>query len=172
MKKPEKLGSYTTCRFAFGNLLLVKRPKGLFFVKYYPLSSEGEDIMPASRRELLGVTYNPEDFKEEINLLDLYFQGNKTDFSQLKLDMSTASPFQKKVWSITRKIPYGSTRSYKAVAETMGHKGYRSIGRALHDNPWLIIIPCHRVIRTDGKLGGFGAGLNVKQYLLDLEKKA
>ncbi len=172
MKEPEKAGSYTTYPFKFGNLLLVKRPKGLFMVKYYPVSSSGEDIMSASRRELLVVTYNPEKFKEEKKLLDNYFRGNKTDFSQLKLDMSTASPFQKKVWAITRKIPYSSTRSYKAVAETMGHKGYRSIGRALHDNPWLIIIPCHRVIRTDGKLGGFGAGLNVKQYLLDLEKQA
>lgn len=172
MIEPEKLGSYTAYPFAFGNLLLVKRPKGLFMVKYYPIFSSGGDIMPVSRRELLGITYNPEDFKEEKSLFDRYFQGNKTDFSQLKLDMSAASPFQKKVWAITRKIPYGSTRSYKAVAETMGHKGYRSIGRALHDNPWLIIIPCHRVIRTDGKLGGFGAGLNVKQYLLDLEKQA
>ena len=151
---------HTVYPFRFGQLLLTKRSDKLISVKYHPLDAD-----------LSGIERNPRIFKTETDLLDKYFQGKNPDFSVLKLDFSTASSFQRKVWSLARKIPYGSTVSYKHLAEKIGHKGYRSIGQALHRNPWLIVVPCHRVVRCNGGLGGFGAGLQVKKYLLDLEKK-
>jgi methylated-DNA-[protein]-cysteine S-methyltransferase len=150
---------------------MVKKPQGISMIKHYPQSSSFNDIVSASRKILLGIDCRPGDFNTEKDLLDKYFRGEKTDFNQLKLDTSAASRFQKKVWALTRKIPYGATRTYKSLAEAMGHRGYRSIGRALHDNPWIIVVPCHRVIRSDGGLGGFGAGLKLKQYLLEMEKR-
>jgi len=149
----------------------MKRGPGLFMVKYYSLSLSPEKIIKEWQRDHSGIKYDPSCFKIEKDAFDRYFRGEKTNFSQIKLDMSAGTPFQKEVWMLTREIPYGITQSYKSIAEAMGHKGYQSIGGALHENPWLIIVPCHRVVRTDGGLGGFGAGLKVKQKLLDLEMK-
>lgn len=157
--------------FRFGNLLMVKKPQGISMIKYFPRTSTLNDIVSASRNILRGASHYPPGFNIEKELLDKYFRGEKTDFNQLKLDTSAATSFQKKVWTLTRNIPYGATRTYKSLAEAMGHRGYRSIGRALHDNPWIIVVPCHRVIRSDGGLGGFGAGLKLKQYLIEMEKR-
>ena len=79
--------------------------------------------------------------------------------------------FEKKVWSALKKIPYGKTRSYKDIAKSIGHsKAFRAVGNANGSNFIPLIIPCHRVIESDGGLGGFGHGLKVKKKLLDLEK--
>ena len=85
------------------------------------------------------------------------------------LDMK-GTPFEEKVWSALARIPYGQTRSYKKVAEAIGHpKAFRAVGNANGSNPVPLIIPCHRVIESNGGLGGFGHGLKVKKQLLDLE---
>lgn len=87
-----------------------------------------------------------------------------------KLDLR-GTPFQKKVWSALTKIPYGETRSYQDVARAIGHpKAFRAVGNANGNNPIPLIIPCHRVIESNGGLGGFGHGLKVKKELLDFEK--
>ncbi len=79
--------------------------------------------------------------------------------------------FQKKVWSALAKIPYGKTRSYQEIARSIGHpKAFRAVGNANGSNPIPIILPCHRVIETNGGLGGFGHGIRVKQQLLDFER--
>ena len=81
------------------------------------------------------------------------------------------TPFQLKVWDILTSIPYGTTASYRQVAEKAGNAGgARAVGMALHHNPVLILIPCHRIIGTKGDLTGFAAGLEIKKKLLDLEK--
>jgi O-6-methylguanine DNA methyltransferase len=86
------------------------------------------------------------------------------------LDMK-GTPFEEKVWSALARIPYGQTRSYKKVAEAIGHpKAFRAVGNANGRNCLPLIIPCHRVIETNGGLGGFGHGLKVKKQLLDFEK--
>lgn len=78
--------------------------------------------------------------------------------------------FEKKVWSALKKIPYGQTRSYKEIAEGIGHpKAFRAVGNANGRNSIPLIIPCHRVIESNGGLGGFGHGLKVKKQLLKLE---
>jgi AraC family transcriptional regulator of adaptative response/methylated-DNA-[protein]-cysteine methyltransferase len=80
------------------------------------------------------------------------------------------SEFQKSVWSALRDIPYGETRSYKRIAETIGNKGAaRAVGMANNRNPILIMVPCHRVVGQDGKLVGYAGGIDRKQYLLEME---
>ncbi|MBM4350779.1 MAG: methylated-DNA--[protein]-cysteine S-methyltransferase [Deltaproteobacteria bacterium] len=101
--------------------------------------------------------------------LKKYSEGRLKRFN-CKLDLR-GTPFQKKVWSALAKIPYGQTRSYQDIARTIGHpKAFRAVGNANGNNPIPLIIPCHRVIESNGGLGGFGHGLKVKKQLLDFEK--
>ena len=101
--------------------------------------------------------------------LDEYFQGKRTTFSlQFKL---TGTPFQLAVWKELQNIPYGQTTSYKEIAQKINKpKAYRAVGMANNKNPLPIIIPCHRVIGSNGKLIGYAGGLKLKNYLLELEK--
>jgi methylated-DNA-[protein]-cysteine S-methyltransferase len=101
--------------------------------------------------------------------LKSYFAGEEADFPD-ELELTDATPFQKKVWQQTRLIPYGETRSYLWVAERIGKpEAARAVGQALGRNPLPIIVPCHRVITSGGGLGGFGGGLAMKKRLLKLE---
>ena len=78
--------------------------------------------------------------------------------------------FEWDVWHCTKTIPFGETRSYGWIAREIGNPGAaRAVGRALGANPWLLLVPCHRVIRKDGSIGGFSSGLNWKRYLLKCE---
>ena len=87
-----------------------------------------------------------------------------------KLDLSSLTPFQKKVLEVVKTIPYGETRSYKWVAERIGKpKAARAVGQALKRNPYPVIISCHRVIRSDGELGGYLKGIQKKKRLLKKE---
>lgn len=80
--------------------------------------------------------------------------------------------FQKKVWNALCEIPYGETRTYGEIAKAVGNsKACRAVGMANHNNPMTIVVPCHRVIGANGKLTGYGGGLDMKEYLLELEKK-
>lgn len=100
--------------------------------------------------------------------LDNYFKGN-TKFFELPLNPQ-GTEFMKRVWRSLEKIPYGETRSYKEIAESIGSpKGYRAVGNANNKNPIPIFIPCHRVIGSSGKLIGYAGGMDVKKYLLDIE---
>lgn len=97
-----------------------------------------------------------------------YLAGRRREFD-LPLG-AHGTPFQKRVWSALRRIPYGETRSYVDVARAAGSpKGARAVGMANHDNPIAIVVPCHRVIAADGSLGGYAGGLDLKRKLLDLE---
>lgn len=108
-------------------------------------------------------------FEDLIERLKNYFAGKKTLFSD-KLDLAGATAFQRQVLGVTRLIPYGEARSYGWVASKIGKpQAVRAVGQALGSNPLPIIIPCHRVVASDGKLGGFGGGLEMKRYLLALE---
>jgi methylated-DNA-[protein]-cysteine S-methyltransferase len=125
-------------------------------------------------RHLLGNDLNqaalsPEHFKGVIERLQAYFSGCKVDFPD-RLDLSVATPFQRRVWLATRLIPYGQTRSYQWVASQSGKPGAaRAVGQALAKNPLPIIIPCHRVLASDGGPGGFSGGVEMKKFLLKLE---
>jgi methylated-DNA-[protein]-cysteine S-methyltransferase len=106
--------------------------------------------------------------KEGIRQLDEYFKGARKSFS-LKL-LLKGTPFQKLVWQRLKKIPYGKLASYGDVARAIGRpNAYRAVGNANNKNPIPIIIPCHRVIGSDGKLVGYGSGLWRKEWLLNHE---
>lgn len=97
-----------------------------------------------------------------------YFQGNRREFS-VKLNL-VGSEFQIRVWKELMKIPYGETRSYKDIAEGINcPKGYRAVGLANNKNPIAIIVPCHRVVGSNGKLVGYSGGLDIKEKLLKIE---
>ena len=100
---------------------------------------------------------------------DEYFSGKRRTFD---LPLSTnGTPFQQKVWKQLQEIPYGQTISYSQLAKAVGNpKACRAVGSANGKNPIPIIIPCHRVIASNGGLGGFACGLDVKIRLLELEK--
>ena len=98
-----------------------------------------------------------------------YFSGKRKAFTVPLIYRGT--PFQEKVWGELLKIPYGETRTYGEIAAAIGKpKASRAVGMACHRNPIGILIPCHRVIGTGGKLTGFGGGLDKKQALLEREK--
>ena len=100
--------------------------------------------------------------------LDEYFDERRKAF-EVPL-RAEGTPFQKAVWAELARIPYGEYRSYKQIAEAVGDpKKARAVGQACHVNPLPLFVPCHRVIASDGTLGGFGGGLELKYYLLMLE---
>ena len=97
-----------------------------------------------------------------------YLEGKRKEF-ELKLELD-ATPFQKDVWNALMRIPYGKTVSYSEVAEMSGHpKAVRAVGNAVGRNPIPLIVPCHRVIRSDGSVGGYALGTELKTKLLRLE---
>lgn len=98
-----------------------------------------------------------------------YLDGKRTDFDvPVK---ASGTPFQKRVWDALCRIPYGETRTYGEIARAVGSpRGARAVGMACGQNPVMILIPCHRVIGSTGKLVGFGGGLPMKESLLNLEK--
>jgi O-6-methylguanine DNA methyltransferase len=99
----------------------------------------------------------------------LYWAGEPVEFD-LKLDLSGATPFQTAVWEGLRMIPYGEMRSYDWVAGAIGRPSApRAVGHACGRNRLPIVIPCHRVIRKDGSLGGYTGGLRIKKRLLEIE---
>ena len=104
-------------------------------------------------------------------LLTQYFDGIPVDFD-IKLDLSTGTPFQQRAWEVARRIPYGQVRSYGWIAREIGHpNAVRAVGGAMGANPLAIIVPCHRVLRSDGGLGGYASGLHWKRKLLTMERK-
>ncbi|HEX9834308.1 MAG TPA: methylated-DNA--[protein]-cysteine S-methyltransferase [Mycobacterium sp.] len=108
-------------------------------------------------------------FPDAVEQLDAYFAGERTDFD-LNLDM-VGTEFQRRVWAALLTIPYGETRSYGEIAKQIGSPGaFRAVGLANGHNPIGIIVPCHRVIGSNGSLTGYGGGLDRKRALLDLEK--
>ncbi len=115
-----------------------------------------------------GVSKPPETLLRCRDELDRYFKGRTKVFSVPVVLEGTA--FQKGVWNELKNIPYGTTASYGAIAEAIGRpKAARAVGQANHNNPVAVIIPCHRVIGSQGKLVGYGSGLWRKEWLLKHE---
>jgi len=149
------------------------------FNAYYPspigpleVSGTSEGIVSVTfvKRRLPNDRNLPESVKEGIRQLDEYFKGARKNFS-LKL-LLQGTPFQKLVWERLKKIPYGKLVSYGDVARAIGKpNAYRAVGNANNKNPIPIIIPCHRVIGSEGNLVGYGGGLWRKEWLLKHEKR-
>jgi len=145
-----------------GVLTLAADDKGLRYV-FFP---EGRNTLPVQddwRR-------SPERFGEVKRQLAAYFKGELSSFD---LDLAPeGTDFQLRVWAALARIPYGTVVTYKFVAEAVGNpKAVRAVGGATGKNPIPIIIPCHRVVGSNGSLTGFGGGLRAKSLLLDLERQ-
>jgi methylated-DNA-[protein]-cysteine S-methyltransferase len=131
-------------------------------------SQEALDLLGTEAREAV---WSPNGFADLTERLRGYFLGKRVAFPD-KLDLAKATPFQRLVWEKTRLIPYAETRTYLWVAKQVGNSlAVRAVGQALGSNPLAIIVPCHRVIASDGRLGGFDGGIEMKRYLLWLEMK-
>jgi len=142
-----------------GPLYLVASDKGLRGVFWKQQSFE-------SQSSALATKY----LEQAIEQLTQYFEGARHSFD-IPLDI-VGTDFQKKVWKTLEQIPYGKTFSYKDVAVKINNlKAIRAVGTANGQNPLSIIIPCHRVIGSDGKLTGYAGGLKIKEHLLNLEKR-
>lgn len=107
--------------------------------------------------------------KNFIRELSAYFEGCGSRFRQ-KLKFLTGTDFEQDVWYRLKEIPFGETRSYKWIAEKVGRpSAVRAVGRALSKNPIPIVVPCHRIIESDGSIGGYSSGVDRKRRLLDME---
>jgi methylated-DNA-[protein]-cysteine S-methyltransferase len=98
-----------------------------------------------------------------------YFDNGLDIFSQ-ELHFTTGTEFDRKVWLTLKEVPFGETRTYKWLAERIGNpNASRAVGQSLSRNPIPIVLPCHRIIESDGSIGGFSAGIAIKRRLLDME---
>lgn len=144
-----------------GRLLVVASEQGLVRLEF--------DRIP---RELpQGWVENQERTALYVREMGEYFAGERTQFS-FPLDLR-GTDFQKRCWRALLEIPYGETRSYADIARAVGSpRGFRAVGLANNRNPIAIVVPCHRVLASDGTLCGYGGGLELKEFLLKLESKA
>jgi methylated-DNA-[protein]-cysteine S-methyltransferase len=160
--------AYRTLDTPLGSLLLAASPAGLLRVAY---ASEGHDAVLAS----LAVRVSPRVLRAPARLddvaheIDDYFTGRRRTFD-LRLDLQLAHGFRREVLTHLRGIAYGTTASYAAVAAVAGRPAaVRAVGTACAVNPLPIVIPCHRVVRSDGLIGGYLGGVAAKRALLALE---
>jgi len=157
---------YTATRSPFGEVWLAATQRGIRRV-WLPGSDES---CPKALAHELGTCLRraPSRFVVACQQLAQYFDGRRRSFD-LQLDLG-GSAFQRKVWAATRRIPYGQVCTYGELAQAIdAPRSARAVGGALGSNPVPIIVPCHRVLRADGTLGGFGAGVEIKRALLRLE---
>jgi methylated-DNA-[protein]-cysteine S-methyltransferase len=164
LRTAEKMSAvfYTTLESPVGPLLLVGDADALRLVSFE--SSKHAEPPQADWKQ------DNAPFAEVIRQLQAYFRGELREFDvPLALE---GTEFQRRVWNALRGIPYGETISYLQLAERIGNpKAVRAVGLANGSNPIPIIVPCHRVIGSDGSLTGFGGGISTKKKLLELESK-
>ena len=145
-----------------GRLLIAWNDEGLSAIQF-----QSESQRAASEAGWQAEEEIPEQIRRQ---LEAYFRGELHDFD-LPLSM-TGTPFQLEVWKALQGIPYGSTISYAELARRIGNpQAVRAVGAANGKNPVPIVVPCHRVIGSSGKLTGYGGGLHIKEALLNLERE-
>ena len=153
----------------FGRLVCAVTPRGLVRVSFDPAEETAEDL---ARRLSPRVLRAPAKVDAARRQLDDWFAGRRRDFD-LRLDPALMrSDFQRAVLDVTRTIPYGTTKTYGEVAAGAGSPGaVRAAGSALGANPLCVVVPCHRVLRAGGGLGGYAGGLAAKEWLLASERR-
>jgi methylated-DNA-[protein]-cysteine S-methyltransferase len=152
-----------------GELLVAATPRGVVRISYLDWFSEDETLQDLAARVSPRVLEAPARLDALRRELDEYFAGGRRRFD-VKTDRALLGPFQRKVLSRTSRIPYGKVSSYSQVAAATGSpRASRAAGNALARNPIPIVIPCHRVLRAGGGLGGYAGGLDRKTQLLELE---
>jgi methylated-DNA-[protein]-cysteine S-methyltransferase len=160
--------AYTTADSPFGPLLLAQTRRGLVRVG---LPNQDADALLADLATQVSprVLEAPAQLDRARRELDLYFEGGLTKFG-LPLDWRLSKDFRRRVLRAIARIPYGQTRSYTEMARSAGNeRAVRAAGTACGSNPLPLVVPCHRVLRSGGALGGYGGGLPMKEGLLQLE---
>ena len=147
-----------------GPLLLAASELGLALLEFE------RGVFPPENRHFAGADWKESAGKMRpyVRQLEHYFAGRRREFT-FALDLR-GTDFQLRCWRALLAIPYGETRTYAQQARAVGQPlGFRAVGLANHDNPVAIVVPCHRVVASDGTLGGYGGGLTTKRRLLELE---
>ena len=161
--------SYSCLDSPFGPVFIAETIRGVCFVSLSKIS-EARFQSLLRRRFQKKVIRDDKRLKNIMHKLSNYFNGHRVNLKSI-LDLSIGTEFQRKVWKKVSEIPFGELRSYKWIANEIGNpNSVRAVGNAVGKNPVPPIIPCHRVIRSDGKLGGFSSGIALKKWLLKLEK--
>jgi methylated-DNA-[protein]-cysteine S-methyltransferase len=161
--------AYATVDTPFGPLLVAATPRGLVKVSFPSTQDNEETLEGLARRISPRVLEAPARLDDVRRQLDLYFEGRLHDFD-LALDWQLSRGFRRRALRAIDRIPYGKTRSYTDIARSAGNqRAVRAAGTACGSNPIPIIVPCHRVLRSGGGLGGYGGGLPMKEALLELE---
>ncbi|MGA2321747.1 MAG: methylated-DNA--[protein]-cysteine S-methyltransferase [Solirubrobacteraceae bacterium] len=160
--------SYTPVDSPFGTLLLAATRRGLVRIAF-PEEDADAVLERLARRISPRIVEASAPLDTAKGELEEYFSGRRREF-ELALDWALVGPFGRRVLRATSEIPYGEVQSYAEVAAEAGSpRGSRAAGNALASNPIPIVIPCHRVLRSGGALGGYGGGLERKRWLLELE---
>jgi methylated-DNA-[protein]-cysteine S-methyltransferase len=160
--------AYARTDSPFGPLLLAKTRRGLVRVGLPNQDADGL-LVELAERVSPRVLEAPAQLDETRRELDLYFAG-KLDRFDLPLDWQLSGGFRLRVLRAISRIPFGETRSYTEMATKAGNeRAVRAAGTACGSNPIPLVVPCHRVLRSSGALGGYGGGLPMKQGLLELE---
>jgi methylated-DNA-[protein]-cysteine S-methyltransferase len=160
--------AYATTESPLGELLLVSGPRGLTRLAYVDEELDGllGELAATRSPKIVAAPAALDPWRRE---LDEYFAGRRRDFDA-PLDWSQMPPFQRRILKATAAIPFGETSTYSGVAAGAGSpRGSRAAGNALGANPLPIIVPCHRVLRTGGGMGGYTGGISRKHLLLELE---
>ena len=161
--------AYAHADSPLGPLLLAATPRGLACVSYSEFRSEDETLQRIAARLSPRVIEAPARLDDARRQLDDYFQGRRREF-ELPIDWGLVGDFGRRVLGRTAAIPYGSVATYGEVAREIGSPGAaRATGNALGANPMPIVVPCHRVVASGGKMGGYTGGIERKQLLLTLE---
>ncbi|MEZ5156248.1 MAG: methylated-DNA--[protein]-cysteine S-methyltransferase [Solirubrobacterales bacterium] len=160
--------AYAEIDSPLGTLLAVATPQGLVHLGY-PDRPVADQLELLAARISPRILESPRDLDRARRQLDEYFAGRRRRFD-LDLDWQLSAGFVRSVLERTAAIPFGETRTYGEMAAAAGSpRAFRAAGRALGANPIPIVVPCHRVLRSGGALGGYGGGLDVKRELLTLE---
>jgi methylated-DNA-[protein]-cysteine S-methyltransferase len=161
--------AYTTIDSPFGPLLVAATPNGLVKISFPSAYDSDETLEDLAARISPRVLEAPARLDEVRRQLDLYFEGRLHEFD-LPLDWQLSKGFRRRALRAIDRIPYGKTRSYTEIARSAGNeRAVRAAGTACGSNPIPIIVPCHRVLRSGGALGGYGGGLPMKEALLRME---
>jgi methylated-DNA-[protein]-cysteine S-methyltransferase len=160
--------AYTTHDSPVGDLLLAATPRGLVRVSF-GVEDPDQVLTQISTSLSPRILERPTRLDEARRELDEYFAGDRRQF-ELPLDWRLSAGFRRRVLRATARIPFGETSTYSRMAQAAGSpRAHRAAGTALGANPLPIVVPCHRVLRTGGALGGYGGGLPAKETLLRLE---
>ena len=152
-----------------GPLWIAVGPKGVLAIHYGAEPSDGE-LARIVRTYGPGVLPDPRRADPVARELDQYFAGKRRSFD-VDVDLSPLTPFQQRILGATARVPFGDVSTYAKVAAKAGSEtASRAAGQALGSNPIPIVVPCHRILASDGSLGGYSGGLDAKRVLLRLER--